>query len=145
MKYKYVLVSVLSILIGIQPSVQAQVSLSGVINRYFKVTAFTPASGGTCTAPATKASVTLGTAYGAATPATLAAGMEVLIIQMKAGTAGAMNRTTGTAAYGDVTNLGGAGNYEFATISTVVGSTVTFVSALANVYDPTGQVQLIPT
>ena len=118
---------------------------TGVINRYYKVTAFNPAVGGTCAAPTTLANVTIGSGFGAAGPA-LAAGMEVLIIQMKAGTTlGVMDATLTSNSYGNVTNLGGAGNYEFATISTVVGSTVTFTKKLVNTYDPTGKVQLIPT
>ena len=125
--------------------VEAQVSLTGVVNRYFKVTAFTAASGGTCASPATLASATIGTAYGAATPVSLAAGMEVLIIQMQAGTAGVMDRTTTAVTYGNVTNPGGAGNYELATLASVSGSTVTFTKQLVNIYDPAGQVQIIPT
>lgn len=142
---KKILFTLLIMISTVHLGVQAQVSITGVVNRYFKVTAFTPASGGTCSAPATLASVTIGTAYGAATPVNLVAGMEVLIIQMQAGTAGVMDRTTTSAAYGNVSNVGGAGNYEFATISTVVGSTVTFTKQLVNTYDPTGKVQLIPT
>jgi Secretion system C-terminal sorting domain len=70
-----------------------------------------------------------------------------LIIQMKAGTGtgGATINRTNTSSYGTVTAFGGAGNYEFATISTVSGSTVTFTKALVNTYDPAGSVQLIPT
>jgi hypothetical protein len=120
-------------------------TVSGVINRYYQVTAFNPAVGGTCATPATLANVTVGSAFGAAGPA-LAAGMEVLIIQMTAGGTGTIVRTN-TSTYGTVSVFGGAGNYEFATISTVSGSTVTFTKALVNTYDPTGagKVQLIPT
>jgi hypothetical protein len=50
-------------------------TVSGVINRYYQVTAFNPAVGGTCSSPATLANVTIGSAFGAAGPA-LAAGME---------------------------------------------------------------------
>ncbi len=123
----------------------AQVSIGGIVNRYYKVTGFTPASGGTCASPATLATATVGTAYGAASPATLTTGMQVLIIQMQAGTSGVMNRTATAATYGDISNTGGAGNYEFATLASVSGSTVSFTTELVNIYDPSGNVQLIPT
>jgi hypothetical protein len=137
----------LSILIATSVSLlhfaEAQVSIGGVINRYYPVTAFS-ASIGPCANPSTEASITVGPGYGAATPA-LAVGMRVLIIQMQAGTSGVITRTTTSAAYGDFTNAGYAGNYEFATISTVSGSVITFTKQLVNTYDPAGKVQIIPT
>jgi hypothetical protein len=135
----------LLIAIGINYFANAQVSITGIVNRYYQVTAFTASSGGTCSSPATLASVTLGAAFGAATPATLTAGMEVLIIQMQAGSTGVIDRTLTSSTYGDVSNTGGAGNYEFATIATVAGSTVTFTKQLVNTYNVAGKVQLIPT
>jgi hypothetical protein len=48
------------------------------------------------------------------------------------------------ATFGSITNIGNAGNYEYATIQTVVGNDITFTSQLLNSYTPTGgSVQLI--
>ncbi len=63
----------------------------------------------------------------------------VLIIQMK----GATIDETNTAAFGDITSIGNAGNYELAIICSVNGQTVTFQSSLSNSYDANGSVQLI--
>jgi hypothetical protein len=66
-------------------------------------------------------------------------GDTVLIMQMK----GATVNTTNSASFGDITNLGGAGNYEFATICDVQGNTITFTNILLNAYDANQYVQLI--
>ena len=81
-----------TLLLQIPQLVRAQVSIGGIINRYYPVTAFTPSSG-PCAAPSTQTSMTVGSGYGAPTPA-LAVGMRVLIIQMQAGASGSANRTT---------------------------------------------------
>lgn len=64
---------------------------------------------------------------------------RVLIIQMK----GATVDLTNTSNFGSVTNYNNAGNYEFATISSVSGDTITFLRSLANQYDPAHIVQLV--
>ncbi len=66
-------------------------------------------------------------------------GDKVLIIQMK----GAAITTTNTSAFGTITSLGNAGNFEFAVIASIIGNTVTFVSNLCKSYTPSGKVQLI--
>ncbi len=66
-------------------------------------------------------------------------GDKVLIIQMK----GATITTTNTVAFGTITALGSAGNFEFATISSINGNTVTFSSNLCKTYSPSGKVQLV--
>jgi gliding motility-associated-like protein len=66
-------------------------------------------------------------------------GDKVLIIQMK----GAAITTTNTSAFGSITSLGNAGNFEFAVIASIIGNTVTFVSNLCKSYTPSGKVQLI--
>lgn len=96
-------------------------NISGVVNAYAAVTAVTVNS------------------------ATLSAigpfqvGDKVLIIQMK----GATITATNTAAFGTITSLGNAGNFEFATIASVLGNTVTFSTNLCKTYTPSGKVQLV--
>ncbi|MEY4658421.1 MAG: hypothetical protein RJB36_187 [Bacteroidota bacterium] len=66
-------------------------------------------------------------------------GDKVLIIQMK----GALITTTNTAAFGTITNLMSAGNFEFAFIGSISGNTVTFTSNLCKSYAVSGKVQLV--
>jgi hypothetical protein len=64
----------------------------------------------------------------------------VLIIQMK----GATMNETNSASFGAITSIGNAGNYELAVICDIVGSTITFQTALTRTYTATGGfVQLI--
>jgi gliding motility-associated-like protein len=100
--------------------VQAQ-NISGIVNSYVAVSAV---STNTATV----------TAIGP-----FQVGDKVLIIQMK----GATITTTNTAAFGAITALGNAGNFEFATISSITGNTVTFSSNLCKTYTPSGKVQLV--
>jgi gliding motility-associated-like protein len=110
----------LSVLIVQQSSLSAQ-SISGVVNSYAAVTTVTSNS------------------------ATLNAigpfqvGDKVLIIQMK----GAAITTTNTLAFGTITNLGNAGNFEFITIASINGNTVNFSSNLCKSYTSAGKVQLV--
>lgn len=96
-------------------------NISGVVNSYVAVSAVTINS----------ATVT---AIGP-----FQVGDKVLIIQMK----GASITTTNTVAFGTITGLGNAGNFEFATISSITGNTVTFSSNLCKSYTPSGKVQLV--
>src|SRR4051812_4733765 len=103
-----------------------------IINKYYKVISITNPGCGTCDQTCSPTFV-LGTGFGAATTiasdfsATLnAPNNEVLIIQMRADkTVGTYNNIAGgfqySKLYGQVTNLGGAGNYEFAQIATISG------------------------
>lgn len=116
-----------------------------VINRYYPVTAINPPSGGgsNCSDPTAGGTVTpltfvVGSPTGAASP-NLANGMQFLIIQMMAGSAGVIDQTN-TSTYGNISNFGSAGNYEFAIIATVVGNNVTFTKDLVNTYDVAGKV-----
>lgn len=68
-----------------------------------------------------------------------AAGDKVLLIQMQ----GATIDQTNTVAYGDVTAIGDAGNYEFAIIDHFVGNDVYFSKTLLRTYTPSGSVQMI--
>ena len=100
--------------------VQAQ-NISGIVNSYVAVSAVNTNS----------ATVT---AIGP-----FQVGDKVLIIQMK----GATITATNTAAFGAITALGNAGNFEFATIASITGNTVTFSSNLCKTYTPSGKVQLV--
>jgi gliding motility-associated-like protein len=110
----------LLVLLVHQSSLSAQ-SISGVINSYAAVTAVT---GNSATLNAI---------------GPFQVGDKVLIIQMK----GATITTTNTPAFGAITALGNAGNFEFATISSTNGNTVTFSSNLCKTYTPSGKVQLV--
>jgi gliding motility-associated-like protein len=96
-------------------------NISGVVNSYVAVSAVTINS-------ATVAAI-----------GPFQVGDKVLIIQMK----GASITTTNTVAFGTITGLGNAGNFEFATISSITGNTVTFSSNLCKSYTPSGKVQLV--
>jgi hypothetical protein len=122
----------------------AQTSISGIINTYLSVTGIA-AGTGTCDA-AGGPSFTLSSVTGLSTTSG-ASGNKVLVIQMMAGAAGTVNNGVAfkfSSTYGAVTNYGGAGNYEFAFISTIVGSVITFTKPLVNTYDMAGKVQIIP-
>ncbi len=98
-------------------------SVSGVVNSYFAITAVNTASN----------TVTVDNAAG------LYNGEPVLIIQMKGATIDASN----TAAYGSITVVNDAGNYEFNTICSISGNEVWLQNKLVNAYDPTGSVQMV--
>ncbi|MNU89336.1 hypothetical protein D3C71_791700 [compost metagenome] len=66
-------------------------------------------------------------------------GDKVLIIQMK----GATIDTSNSQNFGNIISYGGCGRYEFATISSINGSTITLPFALVHTYDASGAVQLI--
>jgi hypothetical protein len=93
------------------------------VNFYFAVTAVNAAAN----------SVTVTNATG------LSNGQPVLIIQMKGATVNASN----TAAYGSISAINDAGNYEFDTVCSISGNEVYLQNKLVNAYDPTGNVQLV--
>lgn len=64
---------------------------------------------------------------------------RVLLIQMK----GATINTTNTSAFGTILNYNNAGNYEFATITSIAGSTITFANPIIRTYSPSDFVQLV--
>jgi len=101
----------------------AQTTLSGIINKYAKVTAI----------DAVLNTVTVSDVGG------LTVCDTVLIIQMKGA---AINRTN-TSNYGTVTAYNGAGTYEKAVIYNIVGTTIFFRHKLLNTYNPAGFVQLV--
>ncbi|HEV2352665.1 MAG TPA: hypothetical protein VGR89_00340, partial [Puia sp.] len=98
-------------------------SLSGVVNSYYAITAVNPVAN------------TLNVTNSAG----LYSGELVLIIQMKGATINSANSSS----YGDISAIGDAGNYEFNSICSVNGNEVVLQNKLLNVYDPTGQVQLV--
>jgi hypothetical protein len=96
-------------------------SIGGVVNIYTAVNNMTPNS------------VTVTSSNG------FAVGDRVLLIQMK----GAMINTSNTASFGQITNLGSAGNFEFTNIASITGNQITFVANLCKSFSPAGKVQLI--
>lgn len=96
-------------------------TISGVINKYSPVTSFT----------CDKVVVENGTLF--------SAGDRVLIIQMK----GARVDTSNTANFGAILDYRSAGNYEFNTVKSVSGNTITLQFALKKSYETTGNVQLV--
>lgn len=96
-------------------------SISGIINTYTAVTSLTASS-------ATVASTT-----------GFSAGQKVLLIQMQ----GAVIETANTSSFGNLTNIAQAGNFEFARISGISGSVITFSNPIANAYSTSGRVQLV--
>lgn len=73
-------------------------------------------------------------------PATLGSGDLLLIIQMQ----GAQIDTSETPAYGTITNLANAGNYEFITVGAVNGNVVSIsCGGLRSGYTASGKVQVI--
>ena len=98
-------------------------AVSGVVNSYYAISAVSVPSN----------AVTVDNAAG------LYNGEPVLIIQMKGASASGLN----TAAYGNITAIGDAGNYEFNTICSITGNQVMLQNKLVNAYDPTGDVQLV--
>ena len=96
---------------------------SGIVNVYFKVTDFVPAYNGVRVQNITG----------------LATGDRVMLIQMK----GASINETNTSSFGNISSIGNAGKYEFATICSFLNDTVVFERELINTYDYTQAVQLI--
>jgi gliding motility-associated-like protein len=97
-------------------------TISGVINSYAKVTSIA------------------GTTVNVLSATGFNIGDNVLIIQMK----GASITNSNTSTYGDIVNYNDAGNWEFTTISDIVGTVVTIAAPLTKTYNPNnGRVQLV--
>lgn len=111
----------ISLLFIINSSTGAQTLVSGIVNDYTKVTAII----------ADQLSVTSSAGF--------AAGDKVLVIQMK----GATIDNTASPSYGDITAYGSAGLYEFQVVESVAPGTLDLSSALCNIYDVTGCVQVV--
>jgi Secretion system C-terminal sorting domain len=98
-------------------------SISGIVNSYYNITTVNTSTN----------SLIVDNAAG------LTPGQRVLIIQAK----GASINSTNAAAFGDVTNINYAGNYEFNTVCNVQNNEVWLKDQLANSYDPAGQLQMV--
>lgn len=96
-------------------------NISGNINSYSKVNAVAAQS------------VDVGSAAG------FVVNDRVLIIQMK----GATINTVNSPSFGAITSYNDAGNYEFATVASISGTTITFVNPLIRTYTSSGFVQLV--
>lgn len=99
---------------------QAQ-NISGIINSYAQVTAIA------------------GTTITTISSTGFAVGDKIIVIQMK----GASITTSNTSAYGDITNLNNAGNWEFATIASITGNDIVIAAPLVKTYTMNAKVQLV--
>lgn len=97
-------------------------TISGIINRYYNVTAII--SNGTYNSYS-YTGITLDNI------ADLSAGDRVLIIQMK----GAAIDETNSSAFGNINSIGNAGKYEFASICGFLNNTIVLSNQLLNTYD----------
>jgi hypothetical protein len=97
------------------------VNISGTVNAYAAVTAIAAQS------------VTLDDA------SAFAAGDKVLLIQMK----GASIETADAASYGDVSDYGNAGNYEFLNVASKSGNTLQFTLPICKTYSVSQKVQAV--
>lgn len=113
------------LIVWLLPFLSFTQNIGGVINRYTPVLSI---SGSNCLA-----TITVGSVNG------FAVNDKVLIIQMK----GAVIDSSNTATFGTVTNLNGAGNYEFSRIASITGNTIQLTANLTNTYYIPGRVQLI--
>jgi hypothetical protein len=112
------LLALLAVAVGV-----AQPRLSGVINHYAAVTK----------------QIGCDSAVSVSNASGFFAGDRAMLIQMK----GALIEEGNTSAFGSVVDLRSAGNYEFLTILSVNGETITFTTGFVHVYDPAHGVQLI--
>lgn len=101
----------------------AQTEIGGTINRYAKITDIDP-----CSAVLTTSSTPI-----------FNVGDEVLLIQMQ----GAEINESNSGSFGDVENLGGAGNFERNEIVDITGNQVSLKYNLEHNYDVSGNVQLV--
>lgn len=97
-------------------------SVSGIINKYYKVTAITYS--GTIKGYS-YSGITLQSTTG------LSKGDKVLIIQMK----GAEIDQTNSSSFGSISTIDNAGKYEFSTVCGFLGSTIVLSNMLLNTYD----------
>ena len=122
---KKVSIILLFFLIGFFSKDACGQTISGIINTYTKVTNINLA----CNA------VTVLSSSG------FSANDRILIVQMKV-TSANMNQTN-SAAFGDLSSVGSAGNYEFAEILGISGASIYFKKALQRTYVPAELVQLV--
>lgn len=104
-------------------------SISGIINTYTAVTNIPVCN--PCSNTCNYVDVT--------STAGFAVGDKVLVIQMK----GATTDLSNTATFGTIQSVGNGGLYEYKTIASLTGSTLTFTSTLYNTYDVPGLVQVV--
>ena len=128
----YLLVTIVSLFFS--GNIIAQTNISGIVNDYSAVINLSfPACVPCDNSPACLNAITVTDATG------FSVGDRALIIQMK----GATMDLTNTATSGIVTAIGNAGNYEFFTISSIVGNVITPNGQLLRIYDVPGLVQIV--
>jgi len=106
-----------------QSNGQATDDIFGIVNSYYKVNEMVPAKSGVIVDD----------------PTGLVHGNMVMIVQMKGAT---INTSTGSG-YGVISSMNNAGNYEIATVCSVVDDTVFFFHNLINSYTESGKIQLV--
>lgn len=99
-------------------------NISGIVNTYHRVIEVVPS----------KACIRV------ADPTGLNVNTLVMLVQMKGAT---INTTASSSAFGDVSSLNGAGNYEIGTICYIIGDSVFLFHNLLNSYDVSAKVQLV--
>jgi len=114
---------IITALVLLGMTLNAQTSISGVVNSYHKVIEIIPA----------KACVRVDN------PSGLVFNDRVMMIQMK----GATVTTTNNSTFGTVSSLNNAGNYEIGTICSVRGDSVFLFKQLLRSYTVTDKVQLV--
>ncbi len=103
----------------------AQTNISGIVNNYAPLSAFTSNT------------VSFGSQSG--TAHNYSCGDRIMIIQMK----GASITTANNSSFGNISSIGNAGNYEMATIESVTGSVLTLTENLTKTYTVADKVQVI--
>lgn len=112
----------------------AQISISGVINDYSKVTSIDFPTCQVC-----DTNLACMNNIQVQNPGYFSEGDKVLIIQMK----GAVVDLTNGAGGGQITAIGNAGNYEFFDVKRVVGNSIYPKRQLTRTYDVPGLVQIV--
>ncbi|MEO5675146.1 MAG: T9SS type A sorting domain-containing protein [Chitinophagales bacterium] len=126
MKYcKNLLLSFLIFLLHFHTIIAQPESISGIINTYASVISIDTAGCGDV--------IAVSDAGGFAT------GDTVMLIQMKGATIDSSN----TSSFGDVTDFGNAGNYEFSSVTNISVNQITLAGKLQNLYLPSGYLQII--
>lgn len=119
------LLSCLGMLLLLNASFSQTTNISGVVNQYFVVDSIYNVN---CF-PFIQLATTTG----------LSVGDKVLIIQMQ----GAVMDSSNTSSFGSVIDIANCGNYEYATIHNISGTTIELLSPLLRSYDVKGAVQLV--
>jgi hypothetical protein len=126
------IVLIFIILFSFYSKLNAQTSISGIVNLYSAVTSISQPACAPCDVACVHTiTVTNGSLF--------AVGDRALIIQMK----GATINTANSAGSGNVTAINNAGNYEFFEVGSIAGNVITPRYPLIRSYTVTGKVQVV--